>query len=379
MRTCGRQQKREGRGVRKLFEADYTRATVGDEYDVSAVSKLIKALFPKFIGGSMTDELLRRDLTTYQHVANDEPTKYWERIKRGELYANEIADCEILSALRKWNEDFESKAFKDMEMVEALTIDERIFKKALQFKSLISRDCLQKASSKQFDKTLKEYGNKANSKVCPALTRFFVLKPEYDDRLWRNWLLEEIKKALPISIRYANELYYFWYDPKHNPDGDLRGRVVEEAKKIYENDPALLAKVLDPDYIWSVLDFTYNFAEKDKDTYAIDSRQWMWLGRTLIEASADNTQIIGVHIAAMASSMISHNREKQIEYKDEFYQTEVESIFNNQEYKAMKLLLLEGVNIEKYDETSKKVLVYARDIATKWLMQNNSQLKDNQK
>jgi energy-coupling factor transporter ATP-binding protein EcfA2 len=363
--------------LRKKLEPEYKQATEKADYDVNAVSKLVKALFPKFIGESTTDELLRRDLTSYQHVANDEPTKYWERIKRGELYDNEIADCETLRALRQWNKDHESKAFRDMEMFEALFNDESIFKKVLQFKSLISRDCLQKTASKQFDKTLKEYGNKASREVCPALTRLFVLKPEYDDKLWRNWLLEEIKKALPISLRYAYELYHFWYDPKHNPDGDLRGRVVEEAKKIYENDPALLAKVLDPDYIWSVFNFTESFAEKNKDTRTIDSKQWMWLGRTLIEASADNPQIIGVHIAAMASSMSSYNREKQIEYENKFYQTEVKSIFNDQEYKAMKLLLLEDVDIEKYDETSKKVLLCARDEATKWLKQNNGQPKDN--
>ena len=69
----------------------------------------------------MAERITRQPLTGYQHVANDGPTRYWERIKRGELYDNEIADCEILEALKEWNEDFESEAFRGMEMVEALT------------------------------------------------------------------------------------------------------------------------------------------------------------------------------------------------------------------------------------------------------------------
>ena len=372
-------EKKKQDELRKKLEPEYKRATENAGYNVTSVSKLVNALFPEFIDGSTVDWMLRQDLTSYQHVANYEPTKYWERIKRGELYDNEIADCEILRALRQWNKDHESKAFRDMEIVEALLNDERVYEKVLQFKKLLSQGCLRKAASKQFDKTLKAYGNKANSEVCPALSRLFVLKPEYDDDPWRKWLLEEIKKALPISLRYANELYNFWYDPKQNPDEYLRARVVETAKNIFEKNPVLLAKALTHDYIWSVFYFTDNFAEKNKDTHTIDSKQWRWLGQTLIEASADNPQIIGVHIAAMACCFQLYNRKNQIEFTNKFYQTEVKAIFNNQEYLAMKLLLLEGVDIEKYDEQSQAVLRCVRDEATKWLKQNNSQPKDNQK
>ncbi len=359
--------------LRKKLELEYKHATEEADYDVNAVSKLVDTLFPRFVGENWTDELLRQDLTSYQHVANNEPTKYWERIKRGELYDKEIADCEILKALKQWNEDFESTVFKGMEMIKALSTDKRIFEKVNQFKRLISRDCLRKAASKQFDKTLKEYNNKANSKVCPALTRLFVLKPEYSDKLSRSWLLEEIKKALPISLRYVNELYHYWYDPEHIPDGNLRARVVEATKKIYEKNPALLAKALDPDYIWSVFDFTVWLVKKDKPEGRFDNRQWQWLGQTLIKAAADNPQLISVQIAALACCYHPDNREEGIGFHGKFYQDIIKSIFNDQEEKVMKLLLLEGVDIEKYDEQSKVVLLCAQNEANKWLEQNKSQ------
>jgi len=363
--------------LREKLEPEYKHATEEADYDVNAVSKLLYTLFPRFVGEKWTDELLRQDLTSYQHVANNEPTKYWERVKRGELYDKEIADCEILKALKQWNEDFESTVFKGMEMIKALSTDERVFEKVNQFKSLVSRDCLQKAASKQFDKTLKEYGNKASGEVCPALTRFFVLKPEYNDKLWRSWLLDEIKKALPVSLRYASELYHYWYDPGQNRGADLRARVVEEAKKIFENDPVMLTKVLDPDYIWSVFDFTMEFVEKNKQTGTFDQKQWQWLGRVLLEAGKNNPQVIGPQIANMFCEVTSYNRAKAIKFRGKFDRSVLKSIFNNQEEKVMKLLLLEGVDIEKYDEQSKTVLYCAQDEANKWLNQNNNQSDDN--
>ncbi len=370
--------KKEEQGeLRNKLESEYKSATENHKYDIKAVQELLDALFPKFISGSMTDELLRRDLTSYQHVANDEPTKYWERIKRGELYYNEIPDCKILEALTQRDKDFDSRVLGDIEITEPLSSAGMAFEKARQFKKVIPSGSLQKAASKKFDKTLKKHGNKASSEVCPAAGSWYMLKPEHTDGYWQKWLLEEIKKALPVSLRYANDLYEYWFCPKHNLGGDLRARVVESAKEIFENAPALLARALDPDYIWSVFNFTYKFAEKNKDTHTIASKQWRWLGETLIEAAADNPQIIGVQIAAMVCRYPPSNREKRIEFNGNFSQTEVKSIFNNQEEQVMKLLLLQGVDIEKYDEQSKAVLYCAQDEANKWLKQNNSQHIDN--
>ena len=358
--------------LRNELEPEYTRATKGDKYDTDTVRKLINTLFPGFAGGDISEFMTRQLLTSYQHVANDEPTRYWERIKRGELYDNEVADCEILEALTKWNADFESKAFRDMEMIKALSKDKAVFEKARQFKGLISQVCLQKAASKQFDMTLKEHRNKANCEVCDAVGQWFMLKPEHNDEQWQQWLLEEIKKALPVSLRYVNDLYCSWYNPEQNLDLGLRAQVVEAAKDIFENNPALLAKVLDPDYIWSVFDFSLNFAEKDKGTNILHQSQWKWLGGVLLEAGKNNPQVIGPQIANIFYKILNLNREKNIEFNDKFDHSVLKSIFSNQEEKVMKLLLLQGVDIEKYDEQSKAVLFRARDEATEWLKQKHN-------
>ena len=261
-----------------------------------------------------------------------------------------------------------------MDMVEALTKDEQVFPKAHQFKSLINHACLQKVASKQFDKTLKEHSNKASMEVCPAISKWFILGPEKLNDEWQQWLFDEIEKALPVSLRYAAELYHFWYDPKRNRDGKLRAKVVDASKKIYESNPALLTKVLDPDYIWSVFDFTDNFMEKNDDgRFSIN--QWSWLGHVLLEASNIDPLVIGVHIVPMLCYYPAYNRERGIEFNDKFQQQDLEQIFSGNVSAVMKSLLFEGIDIEKYDEQSKKVLYRAQAEAEKWLNQNNSNIE----
>jgi len=365
----GRDEKGIGE-LKNTLQEEFQSATKDCRYDVEAAKELLRVLFPVLFSERSHDSLYKESMLTYQHVTSEGPTNYWERIKRGELYDNEIPDCEILRALRRWNEDFESKAFRNLEMVEAFSKDKRVYPKAQQFKKVISRDCLQSAGAKQFGITLKEYGYKASREVCPAVNQWFTLGPEQRDNQWQQWLFDEIKKALPISLQYATDLYHFWYSPERNQEGTLRAKVVEAAKKIYEKDPALLAKVLDPNYIWSGFEFIDNFMEKGSDG-RFYLKQWSWLGERLIKAANENSQVIGVHTAAMLCIYPAYNREKGIEFNDEFQQQDLEQIFTGNNDAVMKLLLLEGVDIEKYDEQSKKVLYRAQAEAKKWLNQNS--------
>ena len=87
--------------LKKKLDPEFTYATEKAEYNVEASLNLLNALFPGYADKNRIDELLRQDLIICQHVANDSFTKYWERIKRGELYKNEISDSEILRALKQ--------------------------------------------------------------------------------------------------------------------------------------------------------------------------------------------------------------------------------------------------------------------------------------
>ena len=149
------------------------------------------------------------------------------------------------------------------------------------------------------------------------------------------------------------------------------------AKEIFENDPTLLAKALDPDHTWSVLHFAGSYSQADCGGNGFNPQEWQWFGEALIKAGAVSPQTIGVHIAALVCESKPIRSHKTVGYKAIFNAGWAGQIFDGNMSAAMKLLLLEGVDIEKYDEQSKAVLYCARDEANKWLKQNNSSQKDN--
>ena len=369
------EEKKHEKNIKEDLEREFVKATENAEYIIFAVRWLINSLFPGFVNRDKIDWSLRQDIKDLQHVANDNFTKYWERIKLGELNDNEYKDCKILEAIKKWNSNIEVKALNKLEMIEALALDKGIYPKFEQFKMLISKGCLQKVATKQFGITLKKYGNKASHKVCDAVGQWFTLKPEHADGHWQHWLYEEIEKALPISLLYVNDLYYHWYHPKRNPGGQLRAKIIEAAKRIYSNNPDLLSSALDPDYIWSVWHFAGLYSQKDHGGEGFKPEEWKWLGQVLIEAGKKNPSVIGAHIAALFCNInISHSN-KITSYTAKFQKQRAEPIFEGNIDHLMKLLLLKDVDIEKYDAPSQAGLFCAQKVANNWFKKNNNQSK----
>ena len=344
--------------------------------EIEAAKELLMTLFPNFFSKEFYEGWPSEASLTYQHVAQSEPTKYWERIKRGELYEGEISDCKILKAINKWNADFENEALDNMDMVGVLTKEDQVIEKLRQFKKLINSDCIRKAASKQFETTLEVHRNKACAEVCDAAGQWFVLGPDNIDDHWQQWLYEEIKKALPISLRYVNDLYYHWYKPKQNQDGQFREKIIEAAKDIYESNPDLLGNALDPDNIWSVWDFACLVSQTVQGGNGFKPEEWKWLGQVLLKAGEKYPKVIGPNIARLLVIVDRDSPYNQFVLKSEFIEPGINVIFNNHMKAVMSLLLLKGIDLEKYDHQSKEILQFTRDYANKWFNERNNQNND---
>jgi len=116
-------------------------------------------------------------------------------------------------ALEEWNKDRKRKVFRDMKMRDALISGQEVWDKALQFKERINEETLRDLAKEQFQITLQKEKNKASHENCPAVGKWFLLEPKppsLDSKEWRDWFYEQIKMALPVSLRYTNDLYHFW-------------------------------------------------------------------------------------------------------------------------------------------------------------------------
>jgi len=352
--------------VKAALEKEFNDATKEAEYNVDAVRMLMWALFPGWAMESLGSWMTRQHVQRHQSIANSWPTKYWERIKRGELYNNEIRDREILAGIEDWNRDINIKSFGGLNMREALC-NERAREKAQQFKDRIDPKCLREVVSNQFALSLETYGNNANREVCPAVGTWFLLGPDTLDRVWEDWLFEEICKALPLSLRYTNDLYKLWYAAKHDAEGKLRERIVERAKDIFEKDPQSLAKALDPEYVWSVWHFAGLYSQVDRGGKGFDPGQWKWLGNILLEAGKEYPEVIGLHAAALVCDSSRSFSRGNVTFSGKFNKERAEGIFSGQMDTLMELLQLKNVDIAKYDnEEGKSLLVCAREVALNW-------------
>ena len=359
--------------LKMRLNKEYNSLIEGRKYEEKAVKELLETLFPKLFVDKNTVNMIKEGTLTTQCISSNGPTKYWERIKRGELYYNEITDCEILEAIDKWNKNIKEKALNKMEMIEALQDSEKIFPKIHQFKKLVSRDCLQMVASNQFQKTLNKYGNKAIANICPAVGKWHDLRCDHFDEQWQEWLFKEMKKAVQISLRYANDIYLCWYKQKNQPNSEIEIRIFEAIKKSFEDNHTLLPKVLAPDKITDIFNFRGDFKEAYHNSNMIDYKQWQWLGQLLLEAGKVNAKVVGPHIAGF----VCYNTKDMSKDFDNFnptldYQI-AKDVFNDNMKDVMNLLLLESVDIEKYDKPSQAILYFAREEAKKWFRQNDNQ------
>ena len=364
---------------KKILVSEFNRAKEKAVYNVDAVLVLLNALFPGFTDSNMMDWLQRQDLIGYQHIANDEPTKYWERVKRGELYENEISDCEILEVLNKWNEDFESKAFRDMEMVEALSNDDRVFPKALQFKKLISRVCLQKTASKQFGITLEKYGNKASSENCPAISQWFILTPDpvgLETEDWQNWFFEQIKISLPISLRYANDLYRFWVNPKFYRPSKLRSKIIEEAKLIYGDNPEILIKAIDPKFL-GLSCFAIELSDESLGGSGFNPQEWQWLGDVLFKAMTINREIIIPQMVFLIGEIQQNPGQKSGQVYHYKFQEDIAKGIFGKNFKQLMKILAEDIDLSIYDNEIKNYVQLCQNYAKKWITDQGNGVEKN--
>jgi len=254
----------------------------GAEWNFEAAKELVNCLFQGWTEpGTAFYTSMRESYRNYQYIDNSWPTDYWARLIREELSSDEVSDQEILTALNQWNKERQIKAFRDMNMREALSFRQEVLDKVRQFKKFIEPETLRALAQEEFQITLHREKNKASRENCPAVSQWFLFKPDirsFDSKEWQDWIYEMIKMSLPISLGYVNELYAFWVEPKHYKPYEKRSKIIEEAKRIYGGNPEVLTNAIDPER-FSVSHFVKQYSETEYGGQGFTPEEWQWLAR----------------------------------------------------------------------------------------------------
>ena len=344
--------------------------TKGAEWNFEAANNLVDCLFrgwtkPYAVMYASTRERSR----DYQYVDNAWPTDYWARLTREELSAGEVRDQEILVALREWNKDRSRKAYGNMNMRDALLSQDEVFQKVRQFKEFIDDETLRGLAQEQFHRTLEKEKNKASRENCPAISQWFLLAPDplgLDSDDWRNWFYEQMKTALPVSLRYANDFYHFWVDPKRYRPHELWHRVVEEAKRVYGGDPEVLIKAIDPDR-FSVRHFARESSKQEEGGPGFKPEEWQWLGDALFAGMNIKREIIFPQIVLLIGDIAPRpSGETGWVYPYEL-RTDIASGLFGAKLNQLMQFLSEGVDCSMYDSEIRAYIELCQQAAKKWL------------
>ena len=114
----------------------------------------------------------------------------------------------------------------------------------------------------------------------------------------KDWIETEIHRAMPISIRFVNDLFYYWASARYgivDPTeiNSVREYVICDATQVFEYRPDFLITALGTQYEYVLRHLVF---PPDHDgrlaNELLQASRWSWLGNTLIEAAITSPEYV---------------------------------------------------------------------------------------
>ena len=349
--------------------------TENAKWDITAAEKLVAFLFPTY-----SSEPHLRPINVPQGVRHSKPTDYWSRLNNEEIEIDEIRDQDVLQALNKWKKNNNAICFKKLLLPEALFECQELAPKFEHFAPLfLNGNDFRNIASSLFTITLTKEGVHANNESCSGFLSLWRLstRDPIGTTEHNKWILDEILKALNVSLRFANDLFYYWQcnsrdeirSKKSRPE--LHKPIVEKAKCLYELSPKRLISVLDPHYMYSISQFARHLNLPEQGGSGYEPCEWKWLANLLIEAAKINTATILPQIVNLIFKD-DMGRSNFICSFDSKFATE---LFDERLQEVMSLIA-KGFDYSMFDKREKDLIKYAQKFATEWLKKTENDHKE---
>lgn len=354
----------------EIVEGRWGRTAEAVKWDTTSAKSLAQFLFPCWCGQSHVHNAVLQGV----HVSD--PTDYWSRYLTEELDSCTIRDQEILHGFAAWRKDAHGAHFRSATLPLVLCLDSEFSSKIEYFLSarLTGRD-IRQIATETFEQALVLQGVKASSDSILGfipLWRLAIRHP-IDEPEHLEWVKNEIFKALSKSLRFANDVYYYWSsnneaDIHGKPDRvELRNQVVTYAQNIFADKPHDFIRVIDPHYLYSSYHFRVYFTVSAEGESVFTTHSGDWFSGLLLEAGEINPQVIVPQIACLVI-------DEQHSFEGFNYSFKVglsEELFGAEMLRLMHILSTE-INVDSFSFREKKLIQAAREVATEWLKENSS-------
>jgi hypothetical protein len=347
--------------AKKLWEE-----SIGEvRWDRKAACKLVETLFPGFY------EWSTNEVSPVQGIAGTQLTDYWVRLNAEELTDDELKDQTVLHAIDKWKRNNDADVYNGHSLASALLNEGNFADKVEQFGVQLNGKEVRQLAGQLFALILEGKG------VRKTKTPGYISGEEYPGfiELWRlslkkpvdwheKWILEEIEKALAVSLRFANDLYYYWRsnaEHEKNAKPELQKGIIVKAKEIY-TDIDIFIEAIDPDYIYSVVHFV-NYLSEKTEREDIDYKEWRWLGDILVKAGNKSPQRVVPQIVCL----IIEDKMLETDWQPtKLLEDRAKELFGQNLSQVMTLLTQE-VNSCKFGGRERVRIQFGQQEAKKWL------------
>lgn len=335
-------------------------------------NELVKVLIDFLFSGLIEDHFYKGNVP--QGVLNSGIIDYWNRLNREELTSDEISDQDVLHALHDWKTDHNKIVYQGLNLSEAILQIDDFAHDIERFGHLLDAHDIRTLAGELFELILKDGMRIPKDANCHGFIELLRLSLDNPIDEHNEWILGEIKKALPVSLRFANELYYYWRSQDHASISlrvqtpMLRNGFIEAARQVYANNKSALITALDPTYIYSIYHFMIHFSETDSGGSGFNPTEWKWLVDVLLEAGEANPQVVIPQLVMLVSNEASKFREGFSYSLDE---KRLDSLFGKEKAKVLKLLAMK-IDISMFDEREKNRIAYVRQEVTDRILQEES-------
>lgn len=361
------QQKRKS-----SLQAKWDNISRNVTWDTSAAEELVVFLFPTWDIKSITGgkEVL-------QGVNRAEPTDYWGRLNVEDLTDVKVRDQEVLKALINWKRDENDTSFKDMTLPFALYRTDFLAQKLEQFGNLfLNGKDIRRIAHSLFKIMLEKNGVSSHGKDCEAFFSLWRLSLDHpiDEKEHERWILGEIVDYLSKSLRFANDLYYYW---KHNdristnakkPMPGLRDPIITAAKRLFTNNPNKLIEVIDPNFIYIISQFSIFFSSPEEGGSGFNPEDWRWFASILVDAAHIEPRLAVPQIA----SLLVKSDLGVGQYIHEFDIERAASLFGDRLSEVMKLLTVER-DYSNLNREEQERIAFAMEYSKEWIESQSSQ------
>jgi ABC-type dipeptide/oligopeptide/nickel transport system ATPase component len=362
----------------KQLNKKWENATIEVSWDSEAARHIVYILFPAFISQESDLNRYSRGDDILQGVTSNNVTDYWKKINVESLLPEEISDQTIFKAIEDWQKKHSNKGFvhngQNMTLAEAIFQVEGVSDKIEIFGEPFKSKEICELASELFELALKKYGHKANEDICPGFINLWRLyhKKGHVETEYDTWLINEIKKALNMSLHFSIDLYYYWRHAttysvnSKEPTPELRKKVVESIRERFDGRPEDLTRIMDQEDPWG-LRHIYGMKENEVEI-------WGWLGKVLLDAAKINLKLISSYVACLISkSELKHSTklDRSVFYDNKIDYDVIKEIFGNNVKAVMELLSNEFEYPELADDfyhaQTRSVIQSAREEAKAWL------------